>query len=209
MKLSLTRNVFSITLAALLGATWAFPALAAPALSGKLPKAKPAVSPEWLPDPDLVLALGSETSVGSYRMRLPLGVAAEVKTDHTDGGTRTTLLSLHRADSAGPSIYVFALSFAPGQTPPSAQQLMDSGSLLHPAADITKLVVSPLEYGQIHGLQAVRQYFKRMKGKQQEHGFQYVVADGVKRTMFVAVDDEPYSKTNVPLAEAAVLTFHK
>ena len=75
---------------------------------------------------------------------------------------------------------------------------------------MTDRVKTRAQAGRISGLGAVRQYFKYSnKHAQKEHRFHYVVVDGSNQTIIVAVDNEPYSKTSLPLAEAAVLTLRK
>lgn len=84
---------------------------------------------------------------------------------------------------------------------------MDGDGYIHGRAGLVK--TKPLA-GHINGLKAVRQYFRFLGSDGHErHGFHYVVIDGARRSLFVVVDQEPYSKTSLPLAEASVLTLCK
>lgn len=93
------------------------------------------------------------------------------------------------------------------KTPGTAAQVMDGDGYIHSKAGLVK---TPPQAGQVNGLKAVRQYFKFMGSDGHErHGFHYVVMDGSKRSLIVVVDEEPHSKTSLPLAEASVLTLRK
>jgi len=169
------------------------------------------VNPAWVSDASLVATLGPEVAVAGYRMRLPVGYTADLKKDQTEGAMKAKFFSLHRADNMPatfvPTMFVMALSFPPSDVPSTAAQVMDGDGYIHGKPGLVKN--SP-QAGRVNGLKAVRQYFKFLGADGHErHGFHYVVMDGAKRSLIVVMDEEPYSKTSLPLAEASVLTVRK
>ncbi len=106
-----------------------------------------------------------------------------------------------------PTMFVMALSFPPSDVPSTAAQVMDDDGYIHGKAGLVK---TPPQAGRVNGLKAVRQYFKFTGSDGHErHGFHYVVMGGSKRSLIVVMDEEPYSKTSLPLAEASILTLWK
>ena len=180
------------------------------------PPKKPQVllNSAWLPDKAMSATLGHEVAVAGYTMRLPIGYTADLKNEQKQGLFKISIFSLHKPNSVGPSMFVMAVSVPPkvaaadaSDAPSTAEQLFDGDGSVHGKADLIKTLP---QKGLINGLPAARPYFK-YKGTdgKERHGFHYGVADGANRLLITVVDQEPYSKTTLPLAEAAVLTLKR
>jgi len=168
---------------------------------------KPSAVAAWAPDKALAATLGPPADLAGYKMRLPAGTTADLKKDETRGPVRARFFSVRRADNAGPTILIAVTTVAPGMVnKDTAQQLLDGDGYTKGKADI---IETPPQAGRIHGLQALRQYFKYTADGRMTHGFHYSLIDGPRLLLVVAVDEAPRSETSLPLAEAAVLTLRK
>lgn len=172
---------------------------------------KPPMAAVWSPDKALAASLGPPVDLAGYKMRLPAGCTAELKGDQVSGPVRLRVFSVHRANDAGPSMFIVVMSPATAANvsglPATAKRLLDGDGYVHGHADWTK---APPTVGRANGLQAARQYFKHTRADGRvTHGFHYGVVDGAKRLLVDVVDEAPRSETSLPLAEAAVLTLRK
>ncbi len=173
-----------------------------------------AVNVSWLPDKALTTTLGPQTDLAGYKMRLPAGYTADIKKEEATGPFKARFFSLHKSDNVGPTMFVMAVSLSPSAAtadashlPATAERLFDGDGCTHGQKGLVK---TQPQRGLINGLQVARQYFKYTGADGHErHGFHYGVVDGAKRLLIIVVDEEPYSKTSLPLAEAAVLTLHR
>jgi len=175
-------------------------------------KMSAAADASWLPDKALTMTLGPQTDLAGYKMRLPAGYTADVKKDEATGPFKARFFSLHKSDNVGPTMFVMAVSLSASAAdashlPAMAERLFDGDGYTHGKKGLVK---TQPQMGLINGLRVARQYFKYMGADGHErHGFHYGVVDGAKRLLIIVVDEEPYSTTSLPLAEAAVLTLRR
>ena len=75
----------------------------------------------------------------------------------------------------------------------------------------SQYVATPVETCRVHGLPAVRYYWKGVfpLTHKTNHGFVYYVNDARTVIYLRATDAEPFSTTTLPLCEKAALSFHK
>lgn len=182
---------------------------------------KPSASTEvdtWKPDPKLLNNLTGETQVSSYALRLPEGYSEvpqspEMAARRQNGFDNHVYGMSRRSDGTAATLgFVIA-------TPPSSMAgtltLDDAldGTLQQKKHQWQDFTQSPVQDGYINGLAFKRVYFKGMvsgaAGTRMAHGFAYVAINGNSILSFQAEDVEPYNDETIPVAQAAVLTFHK
>ncbi len=110
MNLALTRTILAATIAASVGTTlFSIP----PTLASPYVRSQTIASAVWLPDTALAATLGPQVVVAGYKMRLPVGYAADLKKEQAKSAFKVKFFSLHRADDLGSTMFVMALSFPP------------------------------------------------------------------------------------------------
>jgi hypothetical protein len=180
---------------------------------------KPTVSADsWKPDPALIGSLAKEIQVGGYSFRLPEGYSeVEPSPDvialrqrgfnsHVYGGRR-------RSDGTAATFGLTVATPPPGMTGTLSLDDALDGTLAQKKHQWQNFTESATQDGQIDGLTFKRVYFKGLvsgaAGTRMAHGLAYVTTDGKNIISFQAEDAEPYNDETIPIAQAAVLTFHR
>lgn len=157
----------------------------------------------------------SEVTLDGYGMTVPAGMKRERIVERSASSIETTLrwLGPLRPDKTRTRIIWHSFKAQPGvsgietaRLPKLLAAYMEHNATLYPGQ-----VLSPLQPFALHGLPAVRGYWKGFSPEIQktDHGFVYIVGEAQNIIYIRAFDCEPYNKKSLPLCEKAALTFHK
>lgn len=172
------------------------------------------------PDPRLAenapaMSTETEVTLDGYGMMVPAGMKRERIFKRSSSSTETTLrwLGPLRPDKTRTRIswHCFqananVLGLATERLPQLLAAYMQHNATLYPGQ-----VTSPLQRFALHGLPAVRCYWKGFSPEihKTDHGFVILTADEQAANYIRAFDCEPHNKKSLPVCEKAALTFHK
>ena len=161
------------------------------------------------------VSTGANVRLEGYELTVPAGMKRERLFRSNSNSTETTLrwLGPLRPDKTRTRIiwYCFqAKGGAPGLATDSLPQVL-ADYMRHNAVLYPGQVTSPIQRFALHGIPAVRCYWKGFSPEihRTDHGFVILAADDQTANYIRAFDCEPYNKESLPHCEKAALTFHK
>ena len=169
-------------------------------------------TPDWKSDATLSDKLSAPQMFGTLTLRPPLGYRPQVGRTPNHEIVARAWVGDAREDRTRPYISLRAVPKGDAST---AARLTPARVLTNFEADVkrkrTQWQETPIEYGAIGGMAAVRAHWTgtdTANGAKMA-GFGYVLAVPEGFVYISSQDVEPYTKTALPLAEAAALTVRR
>ena len=172
----------------------------------------------WKPDPKLSDSLTDATQVSSYALRLPEGYSEvpqppEMAVQRQNGFDSHVYGMRRRSDGTAATLAFVIVTPPPGMAGTLTLNDALEGGLEQKKHQWQDFTESSVQDGRVNGMAFKRVYFKGTvsgaAGTRMAHGFAYATIDGSHILNFQAEDVEPYNDDTLPIAQAAVLTFHK